>query len=546
MRQSYDFNDLFIFEMANNHQGDVQHGLKIIREMGSAARDHGVRAAVKFQFRDLDTFIHPDFRDASEPKHIQRFLSTELTLDAFGMMFDEVRAQGMLTMCTPFDERSVDHIEAMGFDIIKVASASCQDWPLLERISEANLPVIVSTGGQDIASIDNISSFCHHRGIDHALMHCVALYPTPDEHCQLNQIDRLSERYRDTTIGWSTHEAPDDTDVVIAAYAKGARIFEKHVGVVDGPVTALNAYSATPEQIRAWLAAYQKAVALCGNDTHDTHHTEAERDALAALQRGVYARETLSAGQELDLDDVFFAMPLHDGQLISGRFKGGAVVNQGVDAQGVIEEAPTDIPSDPDRKVIQSSLHQIKAMLNEARIPLNSDFKVEYSHHHGVENFREVGAVLIDVVNRSYCKKIVAQLPGQYHPAHFHKLKDETFIVVYGTLHLEVDGHHKILSPGETAVVQPGVWHHFWTETGVIFEEISSTHKNDDSFYKDKRINRMPRAERKTIVDHWGRFTLGDKDDSRDEIWTPRRLAADESALSDSEDEEIGAATVDP
>ncbi|MES1936572.1 D-lyxose/D-mannose family sugar isomerase [Salinisphaera hydrothermalis] len=535
MRQSYDFNDLFVFEMANNHQGDVEHGLKIIREMGAAAAEYGVRAAIKFQFRQLDTFIHPDYREASEPKHIQRFLSTELSRDEFQTMFDAARAQNLLTMCTPFDEASVDVIEEMGFDIIKVASASCQDWPLLERISEANLPVIVSTGGQDIAAIDNISSFCHHRGIDHALMHCVALYPTPDAHCQLNQIDRLRERYRDTTIGWSTHEDPGDTDVVIAAYAKGARMFEKHVGVVDGPVTQLNAYSADPDQVRAWLAAYKKAVALCGDDTRETRHTQAERDALAALQRGVYAREPLAPGQQLTMDDVFFAMPLQHGQLTSGRFKPGTTVKQAVESNGAVAFSNVDIPSDPDRKVIQSSLHKIKAMLNEARIPLNSDFKVEYSHHHGVENFREVGAVLIDVVNRKYCKKIVAQLPGQYHPAHFHKLKDETFIIVHGTLHLEVDGHHKVLSPGETAVVQPGVWHHFWTETGVIFEEISSTHKNDDSFYKDKRINRMPRSARKTIVDHWGRFTLRDEDEAESEIWPPQRRASQDEASAEAE-----------
>ena len=51
------FKDLFIFEMANNHQGSVEHGLNIIRAMGQIARKHAVRAGVKFQFRDLD-FVH--------------------------------------------------------------------------------------------------------------------------------------------------------------------------------------------------------------------------------------------------------------------------------------------------------------------------------------------------------------------------------------------------------------------------------------------------------------------------------------------------------
>ena len=57
------FQDLFIFEMANSHQGSVGHGIDIIRAMGRVARKYNVKAAVKLQYRDMDTFIHPDFKD---------------------------------------------------------------------------------------------------------------------------------------------------------------------------------------------------------------------------------------------------------------------------------------------------------------------------------------------------------------------------------------------------------------------------------------------------------------------------------------------------
>ena len=48
--------------------------------------------------------------------------------------------------------------------------------------------------------------------------------------------------------------------------------------------------------------------------------------------------------------------------------------------------------------------------------------------------------------------------------------------------------------------------HSFWTFTGCIFEEISTTHYNDDSFYADKSINELDRSQRKTVLDNWGRF----------------------------------------
>jgi glutathione synthase/RimK-type ligase-like ATP-grasp enzyme len=51
--------------MANNHQGQLEHGRKIIQDLGKVAKDNGIRAAIKFQFRQMDTFIHPDHKKDS-------------------------------------------------------------------------------------------------------------------------------------------------------------------------------------------------------------------------------------------------------------------------------------------------------------------------------------------------------------------------------------------------------------------------------------------------------------------------------------------------
>ena len=42
--------------------------------------------------------------------------------------------------------------------------------------------------------------------------------------------------------------------------------------------------------------------------------------------------------------------------------------------------------------------------------------------------------MLINVINREYCKKVLVQLAGQMHPWHFHKRKEETFLVLWGEL----------------------------------------------------------------------------------------------------------------
>src|SRR5262245_43135442 len=93
---------LFVFEMANNHQGDVEHGLRIISEMGTIAGRHGIKAAVKLQYRDLDTFIHPDYMDRTDAKHIPRFLATRLPARDFRRLVTATRHAGLLSMVTPF------------------------------------------------------------------------------------------------------------------------------------------------------------------------------------------------------------------------------------------------------------------------------------------------------------------------------------------------------------------------------------------------------------------------------------------------------------
>ena len=99
-------------------------------------------------------------------------------------------------------------------------------------------------------------------------------------------------------------------------------------------------------------------------------------------------------------------------------------------------------------------------------------------------------------------------MAGQAHPWHFHKLKEETFIVNYGVLNIEIGKKKMNLTPGDQITVPPGIWHRFWTDTGCVFEEISTTAFKNDSVYRDPKINKLKSYERKTEVDHWGRFQL--------------------------------------
>lgn len=491
------FNDLIIFEMANNHQGDVNHGLEIVKSYGDLAKKHNIHGAIKLQYRDLPNFVHVDYRNKEDVKHVKRFLETMLSKEGFKSIITEIKKQELTSVCTPFDENSVDLAVAHGIDILKIASCSAMDWPLCEKVAKSGKPVIISTGGLLIPDIDKIYNFFIHRGVQFALLHCIALYPAGHNDLHMNFMDVLKKRYRGIPIGYSGHEMPADVDVAKIAVAKGAQILERHVGLPSENIR-LNAYSMNPEETDAWLTAVAETQKICSGSM--LRSGQAEAASLRELARGVFASCPIQKGERL-AGKTFFAMPCQEGQLTSGTFKPDIHATQDYKENEAIYETLPETGT----SLLRSVVHQVKGMLMEHAIFLKDDVEFEISHHYGRAKVREYGAVIITIVNRQYCKKLLVLLPGQTHPTHFHKQKEETFHVLAGTLYLLADDKEVILSPGDIHTLPPGVRHSFHASedsNGVIFEEIS-TMSNNDSIYDDDIINRLDLFERKTLMNTW-------------------------------------------
>ena len=322
------FDDLFVLELANNHWGRVERGIQIIREFGRVVRYNNVRAALKLQIRDIDTFIHPAFRDRADVRYIKKTMDTRISRDELAVLAEEVRKNGMVRMATPFDERSVQTCVDLGVEILKLASSDVNDWMLIEAIAKTRKPVIASTGGTSLKDTDDLVTFFANRGIPLALNHCVSLYPTEDAELELNQIDFLRDRYPHVTIGFSTHEKGDWRYSVAIAYAKGARTFERHVDI-DADGIPVSPYCSTPDQVDEWFRAFRKVKEMCGAPgTQKRIPGEKEIRYLDALLRGVYAGRDLPAGYALSDADVVLQVPLQKGQLSCRELIGGMVLSQ--------------------------------------------------------------------------------------------------------------------------------------------------------------------------------------------------------------------------
>ena len=95
--------------------------------------------------------------------------------------------------------------------------------------------------------------------------------------------------------------------------------------------------------------------------------------------------------------------------------------------------------------------------------------------------------------DQKYCMKILELNPGYQSSLHFHKLKTETFLVVAGTVRLEViKGYRvgmdsrevKILKPLDYYTLNPFTPHRFSTLDGPATIIEASTKHSDEDVYR--------------------------------------------------------------
>ena len=338
------FEDLFVLELANNHWGNLDRGLKIISDFGKIVRFNNVRASIKLQFRDVDNFIHKDFLGRTDIRYIKKTLDTKMSKDDYFTMVQAIRKNSCIPMATPFDERSVDLCVELGIQIIKIASSDLNDWLLIEKIATTRTPVIASTGGSSLKDIDDLVSFFEKRNIPLAINHCVSLYPTDRRYLEMNEIDFLKKRYPHHVIGFSTHEGGDLNDSMMIAYAKGARTFERHIDI-DYEGVKVSPYCSLPQDVDKWFKSYHRVKEICGASSSDKRippHNEIEY--LDALVRGVYAKKDLPEGHILTDDDVYMAIPLQKGQISCRELMSGEVLLKPVQKDGPVLIDSIDSP----------------------------------------------------------------------------------------------------------------------------------------------------------------------------------------------------------
>ncbi|BEV36775.1 N-acetylneuraminate synthase family protein [Synechococcus sp. M16CYN] len=221
-----------IAEIGNNHNGNIDFAFQLIDAAHAAGAD-----CAKFQMRDMGRLYSNSHKSSDMTSDLgtqytlhllERF---QLTDDELFRCFDYTASKGLVPLCTPWDDISLNKLEYWGMEGFKVASADFTNHSLITKISATGKPLICSTG---MASELEICSGIRHlqeAGCNYVLLHCNSTYPTPFKDVNLRYLERLRE-LANAPVGYSGHER--GIEIPIAAVALGAVVIEKHITLNRG------------------------------------------------------------------------------------------------------------------------------------------------------------------------------------------------------------------------------------------------------------------------------------------------------------------------
>ena len=489
---------LIILEIANNHMGDINHASQIIDAYYKITKEYkkNVDFAIKFQHRDLKTYIHEDIKE--DDKRVKRFTSTELNESTWKKLIKTSKKKFKI-ICTPFSEKSVDWVCKKKFDYLKIASCSFNDWPLLEKIKKKNIKIICSLGGGTINEISKTISFLSNKDIKY--LYCVGMYPTKTKDINLSYFLKLREDFGDCIAGFSSHEKPDEELSGALAYGMGARIFEKHINIKNKKYK-VNEYSVTPNKFKKWLENLNHAILLSGSWSKRNNNLKLEKKYIGNFKRGVFIKKNsfVNKGRHINQSNVEFKFPAKNNQLLANDFSKFINLKAKKNLTSLQPIMKNFCVITNSRIKIEAIRDRIQLLINRSRIVIPKKIKLEVSYHYGLENFKKTGLCMLTLYNLDYCKKILLLLPYQSHPTQFHKIKKETFFVFFGKIEIIINGKKNILNQGEMITILPKQTHFFRdiSGSGSVIEELSTQSFKEDSYYLDKSIAKN--KDRKSFI----------------------------------------------
>jgi N-acetylneuraminate synthase len=215
-----------IAEIGINHNGSVDIAKKLI----DMAKDCGADA-VKFQKRTIDIVYTKELLDSPRQSPWGATQRAQKEGLEFGKdQYDEIdrycRTKGIYWFASAWDEKSQEFLRQYDLPFNKIASTMLTHKNLVEMVADEGKHTFISTGMTGFEKIDRVVDIFVKKTCPFTVMHCVSVYPCPDEWCNINIIRTIQQRYN-CPVGYSGHE--HGILPTTLAVALGAVAIERHI-----------------------------------------------------------------------------------------------------------------------------------------------------------------------------------------------------------------------------------------------------------------------------------------------------------------------------
>ncbi len=298
-----------ISEIGLNHNGSEQLARDMIYQSALSGATF-----VKFQKRSPSDLATSAFLDAPFEKcpvlgGTQREVRErlELPLDMYIRLREYAESLGLIFFASAFDLPSLSFLFEAGVEIIKIASHSITNGPLLEELAARKTPIIVSLGGTTSQERNLAVDILKDNPM--VLMHCVSSYPTADSLVKIDTIEHLKQQYK-IPVGFSSHEV--GIDVSVAASLLGACMIERHFTLKTSMVGLDHSISLEPEEFSKMANKINRMRIIRGKVENIQ---EAEGAVKNAYHVAICASENITKGSIITKELLTFKQPLTDSSI---------------------------------------------------------------------------------------------------------------------------------------------------------------------------------------------------------------------------------------
>ncbi len=228
-----------IAEIGWNHMGDFQ----LLKKMVRAAAEAGATYA-KFQTWRVKN-LKPGPWDEDGRRDIYK--AAELTTSDFFKVKRTCEEHGVNFLTSVFNPEDLEDMARVSDEAIKIPSPEVANIPLLEGAGKLFKKVYLSTGASTEEELDQAIDILRSLDCELTLLHCVSIYPCPDDKVNLPRIKRLKEKH--SRVGFSDH-TPDNLSALFAI-ALGVDCIEKHFTIDKNLPGRDNRFALLPDEFKA-------------------------------------------------------------------------------------------------------------------------------------------------------------------------------------------------------------------------------------------------------------------------------------------------------